>query len=496
MQRELHPMAAWLRETVTLRAELTTDSRAVEKGDVFFAYPGASHDGRAFIPDAIRRGAAAVVWEADDFSWDPSWTVAQRSQTGLKLDLSLIAAQWYAEPSKSLHSIGITGTSGKTSCALWIAQAFAALGHRPILVGTLGIGFLNELSETGLTTPDPVALQRALARMVRQGADVLAMEVSSVGLAEARVDGMRYNIALFTNLSRDHLDYHHTMQAYEAAKSRLFGWDELATAIVNLDDVSGERMGTIARTHGARVWGFSTTAHPRADLRANSIKATTTGLEFIFEGEFGSRPFRIDVLGDYNVSNLLAVLCVLLASNIEIDMALEALKGLSPVPGRLERVPSADGPLVLVDYAHKPDALEHVLVACVPIALARHGKLVVLFGCGGNRDTGKRPLMGAIAARLADRVVVTSDNPRSEDPDAIAAAIVSGIRNTAACVDLEIDRRQAIRHTIARAKAEDVILIAGKGHETYQEIEGVKFPFSDTHEAEQALLRWTQDCLC
>lgn len=494
-QSELHPVVTWLRETVTLSAELTTDSRAVGKGDVFFAYPGAHHDGRAFIRDAIARGAAAVVWEGDDFSWDLAWQAAQRSVFRLKSDLSLISAQWYAEPSKRLHSIGITGTSGKTSCALWIAQAFAALGHRPILVGTLGMGFLGDISETGLTTPDSVALQRALDRMVRQGADVLAMEVSSIGLAEGRVDGMHYDIALFTNLSRDHLDYHGTQQAYEAAKAKLFGWKGLVAAVVNLDDAAGRRMAAIARANGARVWGFSVHHHPSADIHAHGIHAAATGLEFTIEGVFGQRIFRTQLLGDYNVSNLLATLSVLLASDISIDAALDALSGLSSAPGRLEQVPGAGGPLVLVDYAHKPDALEHVLLACAPIARARRGKLVVLFGCGGNRDAGKRPLMGEIATRLADHVIVTSDNPRFEDPDVIAQSILSGVQNGTR-VELEIDRGQAIRNAIGRAQPHDVIVVAGKGHERYQEINGVKIPFSDVEQAQKALQLRAQDCLC
>ena len=329
-QPELHSVVAWLRETVTLSAELTTDSRAVEKGDVFLAYPGAHHDGRAFIGDAIERGAAAVVWEGDGFSWDPAWQAAQRSVSRLKSALSLISAQWYGEPSKRLHSIGITGTSGKTSCALWIAQAFAALGHRPILVGTLGIGFLGDLSETGLTTPDPVDLQRALSRMVRQGADVLAMEVSSIGLAEARVEGMHYDVALFTNLSRDHLDYHETLQAYEKAKAQLFRWKGLVAAVINLDDPAGERMAAIARANGARIWGFSVHHHRSADVRAHSIRAASTGLEFVIEGAFGQRMFRTELLGDYNVSNLLATLSVLLASDIPVDAAVDAFGAKHP----------------------------------------------------------------------------------------------------------------------------------------------------------------------
>ena len=509
----LHPAAEWLKSTVARDSQLSTDSRAVRAGDVFVAYRGQRFDARRYIAAAIARQPSAVIWDQGGdqsreqgavdseigaeggFHWDENWHVPNLSQPHLKEACGTIAADWYGRPAEQIWSIGITGTSGKTSSALWLAQAFSALEKRCAVVGTLGIGFLDLLEETGLTTPDPVLLQRQLRGLVDSGARALAMEVSSVGLAEGRVNGMTFDVALFTNLSRDHLDYHGTMAEYEAGKAQLFAWQGLRAAVINIDDAAGERMAAVAREHGARVITFSANGLAQADLRADAIVHDLDGIRFILHGTPAglARPRAVEtsLIGAFNVANLLGVLGVLLASDVEIEDALRAIGDLKPAPGRLERVlavsPDQAAPLVLVDYAHKPDALEKALAACRPIATARGGRLCVVFGCGGDRDAGKRPLMGAIAERLADDVVVTSDNPRSEPAGSIVDAIVAGFA-TAGRATIELDRRKAIRNALLHARANDVILIAGKGRETCQEVAGVKYPFSDVDEASAALV--------
>jgi UDP-N-acetylmuramoyl-L-alanyl-D-glutamate--2,6-diaminopimelate ligase len=479
---------AWISSVAATSAELTTDSRTVAPGDVFCAYPGAVTDGRRFIPEAIRRGAAAVLWDpAQGFAWNPQWPVAHRPVADLKALCGPIAAQWYGHPSKTLFSIGVTGTSGKSSSALWLAQAYEALGRRAAVVGTLGAGPPEALVDTGHTTPDPVRLQRLLARFVRDSIQVVVMEVSSIGLEEGRVNGMHFDLALFCNLSRDHLDYHGTMEAYAAAKARLFAWPGLSHALLNLDDPRAPQMAEVARSRNVTVHGFSTLAAPGATFRADHVSYAALGMEFDLHGPFGTRHFSTPLIGTYNVSNLLGVFSALVVGGIDTDLALRAMARLTPAPGRLERVPSDVGPMVLVDYAHKPDALEKAIRACRPLVEARGGQLTVVFGCGGDRDPGKRPLMGSIAAELADRLVVTSDNPRSEDPAVIASAILEGIPPGAIPFVLELDRRMAIERAISEAKDRDLVLIAGKGHETYQETLGVKSAFSDVAEARRAL---------
>ena len=509
--RGTHPAAQWLTHIAQPQANLTCDSRAVEPGDVFIAVKGSQVDGRRFIPDAIARGAVAVIYDATAFAWQDDWKISNRPERELKRHAGTIAADWYDRPADGLLTIGVTGTSGKTSTALWLAQALDSLGHRTVMVGTLGIGFPEELSDSGNTTPDAVMLHRRLRALVDAGADALAIEVTSIGLEEGRVADMQFDVAVYTNLSRDHLDYHGTMGAYEAAKARLFRWPGLAHAIINADDVAGERMAAAATTNGAQVIRTSASGAAQAELRARRISVRAEGLAFEIFGAFGVRQVHTEFIGNFNVANLLGVIGTLLAVGITIDAALNALQALHAVPGRLERVVVQPGerpggiaaPMVLVDYAHKPDALEKALNACRPIADARGGDLIVVFGCGGDRDAGKRPIMGEIAARLADRVIVTSDNPRTEEPQAIIEQIVAGIGNlgfnplssgyTGPSLDervhIEADRRAAIYDAIGQARAMDVVVIAGKGHETYQEIARVKHAFSDVVVATEALRR-------
>jgi UDP-N-acetylmuramoyl-L-alanyl-D-glutamate--2,6-diaminopimelate ligase len=485
------PAVEWLRAQVPLTAHLTSDSRKVASGDVFLAYPGEKFDGRAFIEQAISNGAAAVLFDpADGFA--ANLAVSSFAVAGLKMLAGEIAAGWYGEPSKRLFSIAVTGTSGKSTTALWLAQLFQALGHRAALIGTLGAGMLDALSDTGHTTPDPVDLERLLARLVTDGAEVMAMEVTSVGLVEGRANGLHFDVALFTNLSRDHLDYHGTMDEYRDAKARLFSWPGLIAGVINLDDPASLAMRS-AMLAEVQCISYSASGQNAADLYASNIEFQEHGMQVKVAGRFGEHLLEAPVVGRFNVDNLLGVVAVGLAAGIEFEQLAVALRCISAAPGRLEPVLSLDGgeptgPLVLIDYAHKPDALEKVLEACRPMALQRQGKLIVLFGCGGDRDRGKRPIMGEIAARLADRLVLTSDNPRSESPASILDEIYAGVPvSLQSKVEKMVDRRSAIESVVAKASGRDVVLIAGKGHETYQEIAGVKTPFSDVSEARLAL---------
>jgi len=479
----------WLRGHAAPGANLTADSRTVAKGDVFLAWPGERHDGRAFIDASIRHGAAAIVLDdAGGFIWQAGWRVPYHAVSGLKMQAGTIAADWYRYPALEMYGVGVTGTSGKSSCTNWIAESMGAM-HRPCArVGTLGAGFDGPFDDTGLTTPDPVRLQRLLRTWRDQGAEAFAMEVSSIGLSEGRVAGVNFDVAVFTNLSRDHLDYHGTTAQYELAKASLFAWPGLRHAVINRDDEAGMRMAALAAQHGAAVLTYSALGAGDADLRATDIHIDVDGMNFEIEGNFGRYRLATRLVGEFNVANLLAVAGVLQLSGFAIEDALTALSQVSPVPGRLERVAIDGRPCVVIDYAHKPDALEKALCACRTLAQARGGRLEVVFGCGGDRDAGKRAVMGAIAARLADGVVVTSDNPRSEPPLSIIEQILEGVPRGAPHVRAVVDRREAIRLAIDGAACADVVLIAGKGHETYQEIDATRLPFSDRDEALAALV--------
>lgn len=474
-------------------ADLTADSRAVKLGSIFVAYPGTALDGRSFIAEAVARGAAAVIWERQGFTWDERWDVPNLGVENLRGRISEIAGAVYGNPSESLWMAGVTGTNGKTSVSQWIAAASDALGRRSAVIGTLGNGLVGERVEGKNTTPDPIVLQRLLADYLRRGARNVAMEVSSHGLDQGRVAGIKYDVAVFTNLTRDHLDYHLTMDAYAEAKYRLFGARGLAQAVINVDDPVGAAFAQRLAGSGLELVTFGTGDNAR--LRASQVNLSEAGARFRVEGEYGSAEVRAGVLGAFNVSNLLAVLGALLAQGIAFADAARAVSALEPVPGRLERVGGGERPLVVIDYAHTPDALEKALTALRPTVAAGH-KLVCVFGCGGDRDPGKRPLMGAVAAELADHVVVTSDNPRSEDPHAVIEQILAGTarppgsRSAGREIEAIEDRQVAIFSAVHHARAGDVVLLAGKGHETYQEIAGVRHPFNDREVAGAALAQW------
>ncbi len=492
----------WLRGVVPLTADLSSDSRQIARGDVFIAYPGEKFDGRRFVPAAIANGASAVLFDPrDGFQLAVESAVPALAVDDLKLLAGEIAASWYGEPSRRLYSIGVTGTSGKSTSALWLAQLFEALGHRCALIGTLGAGMLGDLTDTGHTTPDPVALERLLAKLVRQGANVMAMEVTSVGLVEGRVNGLCFDVVLFTNLSRDHLDYHGSMDAYRDAKASLFGWSGLLAGVINLDDQASTAMRA-AMTSEVEAVTFSAAGKSEADLYATAIEPLDRSTRLSLAGRFGVRQIEAPIVGRYNVDNLLGVLAVALASGVEFEQIVAALGHISAAPGRLQPVMgdgehALAGPLTLIDYAHKPDALEKALQACRPLAEQRGGQLIAVFGCGGDRDRGKRSIMGEIGARLADRVLLTSDNPRSEAPETILEEIFQGVPLELRSKVVRLaDRRAAIERALGAADSKDVVLIAGKGHEDYQDIGGVKHPFSDLLEARRVLASKSQVASC
>ena len=502
---------------------LRTDSRLVQPGDVFIAWPGYASDGRRFVAAALAAGAVACLVEAEGaaaFGFDAA---ESRIATlpGLKAATGRLAAAWFGQPAQALHMVAVTGTNGKSSTAWWTAQALSALGQRCGVVGTLGIGepplaaaggeppladHPGNIVYTGLTTPDPVTLQSGLRQMADAGFAACAVEASSIGLVEQRLAGTPITVAQFTNFTRDHLDFHGDMAAYWAAKRALFDWPGLRAAVINIDDAHGAALAaelatgsalapaTGAAGSGLDLWTTAVAAPAR--LRAVDLHYLDGGLAFtLVEGE-QRVPVRSQLIGDYNASNLLAALGALRALGVPLAEAAAVVPQLTPVPGRMQRVSLGDAadrvptapiqPEVVVDYAHTPDALDKALGALRPLAAARGGALWCVFGCGGNRDASKRPLMGAIAQRLADQVVLTSDNPRHEDPLVILQQINAGIGAGAAVVVIE-DRRAAITHAVQRAAANDVVLVAGKGHEDYQDVAGIKRPFLDAAVAVEAL---------
>lgn len=504
---------------------LSADSRTLQAGDVFVAYPGhaaqvgrqsggrggahaaARADGRNFIADALARGAAGVLWEREGFTWNPAWQVPNAGITGLKPLVGAISSEVYGFPSEQLFMAGVTGTNGKTSVSQWIAQALQICGKPCGVIGTLGASLYG--GTTGLngagaaadtaadsggaanTTPDAIVLQRTLKQMREAGAAACTIEVSSIGLDQARVAGVAFDCAVFTNFTRDHLDYHGSMAAYEAAKTQLFLMEGLTHAIINLDDPMGVRLMAKTADRLDRIAYCIAGAAPVAEyvedegrLTASAIRFNQQGVRFTVTSDWGSATIAAPVWGTFNVSNLLAVMGVLIAAGVPFDAAAQAIEKIDAVPGRMNALGGKDAPLVVIDYAHTPDALDQVLATLRPLAAARGGALRVVFGCGGDRDPGKRPLMGEVAGRGADAVMLTSDNPRSEAPDTIIAQIARGMTTPHLVV---ADRAQAIARAVGGAGVADVVLIAGKGHERYQETAGRKLPFSDHDVARNAL---------
>ena len=494
---DIRELNQWLRQKAP-SAQLTLDSRRVQRGDVFLACPGESGDGRRYIAQAIESGASAVLFDdADGFAWDPAWVAAHRAVPQLARHAGHLAHDYYSQPDRDLFSVAVTGTNGKTSCTQWLGQALSRDGMPTVVVGTLGVGLYRRGSSgpfaaTGFTTPDAVQLHRRLAEHKAQGAAALAIEASSIGLVQNRLDELHIDCAVLTNFTRDHLDFHGTMEAYEAAKARLFGWPGLRHAVLNLDDPMGLR--TVARMQGmqpgVQLIGYTLEGRSQPGvqvLSATDIRIGPQGASFQLASPFGGGQVRTQLIGRFNVSNALAIAGVLFARGLGAPAVIGLLESLVAVPGRMQQLGGPDSPLAVIDYAHTPDALEKAITTLRAVAEARHGELWCVFGCGGDRDPGKRPLMAA-AASHADRIIVTSDNPRSEAPAEIIAQIVAGLPASGHDrLQVIEDRATAILSAIRHAGKNDVILVAGKGHEDYQEIKGRRLAFRDADHAALAL---------
>jgi len=475
--------------------DLTLDSRAVTPGAAFVALPGTCTHGIGFAAQAVNAGAAAVLWEPVDGVVPPRLPedVPLIGIPRLTAWLGAIADWFFDAPSTSVRVIGVTGTNGKTTTAHVIAAALEQLNVTAAYAGTLGYGRVGALHSGSLTTPDAITVHRQIAELRDEGVRCLGMEVSSHALDQHRVGSVRFDTAIFTNLTRDHLDYHGTFAEYGEAKAHLFRWPCLRYSIVNVDDAFGREIATrVAHTCLvvlSRAGEIELDPRWRSEqgevkqLFARRVTAAPNGLDIEFDGSWGAATLRSSFVGDFNVENLLAVLATLLTSGVSIQDAIGALEKCAPPPGRMETITAPGRPLVIVDYAHTPDALEKALLA---VRKHRTGNLACVFGCGGDRDAGKRPLMGAIAERLADRIIITDDNPRTEDGDAIVADILKGLTRPEAAT-VERDRSAAIRRAVEQSAATDVVLIAGKGHEDYQIVGAERRSFSDHEQALRAL---------
>lgn len=457
---------------------LSLDSRQVAPGELFMACLGSQKDGRQFIQDAIQKGAKAVLAESDEpLYFDNGVPVI--SIPGLRQQVSEIAAKFYGYPAKSIEMIGVTGTNGKTSCSHFVAEALQHLSIPCGIIGTLGIGLHGELQATSLTTPDAVTLQKTLASFLKKGVKHVAMEVSSHSIDQGRIASIPFKAGIFTNLTRDHLDYHGTMEAYGAAKRKLFDNPLLKYSIINQDDSFGREMLGSLSGDNHFSYGIS---HP-GQVSADHISLHLSGMAAHIVSPWGEGKLQLSLIGQFNLHNILAVLATLCVLDIPFTDALASLSHISPVSGRMQAFGGGDKPLVIVDYSHTPDSLEKALSALRPHC---QGQLHCVFGCGGDRDKGKRPLMAKIAEQYADSVVVTDDNPRTEDPDAITTDIFQGFNHPERVI-LQHDRSKAIRDVIQYAKMGDCILIAGKGAETYQQIGDQKIPFSDIEKVKESL---------
>ena len=464
---------------------LTSDSRTVTQGSLFLAYAGDKSDGRTYIADAIKNGASAILWDSINFDWNAEWDIENIGIRNLRLQAGNIADQFYKKPSEKMWTIGVTGTNGKTSITQWLSQCFNYLDKKTAVIGTLGNGFTEQLSETKNTTPDAILLQSMLADYLNQGAEVAAIEVSSHGLQQGRVNGVHFDIAVLSNLSRDHLDYHGTLEEYAAAKRRLFDFIDLKMSVLNCDDTFGREVEEDLKQATLPVITYGI---DHGDVRATRLRFENTYFTFTAVTPQGEAMVKANLIGRFNVYNVLAVLATLLVSKISLQDAVEAIAHIQSAPGRMQQLGGDNLPLVVVDYAHTPDALEKVL-STLKAQKKEGAKLICVFGCGGNRDAGKRELMGKVASYLADAVVVTSDNPRHENKRKIINEILQGMQGNYL---IEQDRAKAISVGIFAAKVDDIVLIAGKGHEQYQEIKDKKYHFSDVEQAQKVLKKYAQ----
>lgn len=463
----------------TLVSGIALDSRRVGTGDLFLAIPGEVHDGRQFIEQAVASGAAAIAAEPPVAGFVETLPVPLVEVPDLQQESGFIAARFYDHPAAGLHMVGVTGTNGKTTTSRLVAQLLRLLGRSCGVIGTLGASLDEDVAQGGNTTPDAVSLQQQLARWRDQGVFAVSMEVSSHALVQGRANGIEFETAVFTNLSHDHLDYHGSMDAYGRAKLALFATPGLKHALINLDDEFSARIQALVEP-SVSTYSYSI-ANPAADIFVERADFTAGQVSGRLRTPWGSGDFLSPLAGDFNLANLAAAIGAAVLAGEPLAEVLAAVSRLRPVPGRMQSLPNDSGLQVIIDYAHTPDALEQVLAALKPHV---KGNLVVVFGCGGDRDREKRQVMGRVACSLADKVWVTSDNPRSEDPTVILADIATGCSGD---YSLEVDRAAAIAGAIANASAGDCVVVAGKGHEDYQIVEGDYLHFSDEEHALAAL---------
>ncbi|MBA2651323.1 MAG: UDP-N-acetylmuramoyl-L-alanyl-D-glutamate--2,6-diaminopimelate ligase [Tatlockia sp.] len=450
---------------------LQNDSRQIKPGYLFFAYPGVETDGRFYIPQALSAGASALVYEPENWPSNchlPT-EIPSVPLTGLASKLAAIASRFYGEPTKKLVVTGVTGTNGKTTIAYQLAQAYSLLGERAAYIGTIGQGEARSLQALVNTTPDALSLQELLHSYEQGAIKQVCMEVSSHALCQHRVDCIDFQQAIFTNLSHEHLDYHQTMEAYAAAKASLFAKPTLKWAIVNRDDSYSELICKASKAEQIITYG----SKEGADVQALSWDVSLMGTQLELTSPWGQHQLLIPALGFFNIYNSLAVFSSLLASGLPVDKVVPLMAELQAAPGRMEIVTKE--PYVIVDYAHSPDALENVLSTLQKL---KKGRILVVFGCGGDRDKKKRPMMGKIASQYADVAIITSDNPRTEDPLAIIDEIENGFRTKSKLYKI-VDREEAIAKALSLADKDDIVLVAGKGHENYQQIGKTRHAFSD-----------------
>ncbi len=461
---------------------IAIDSRRVQPGDLFLAIPGERHDGRQFIEQAVARGAVAVVAEPPGTGYVDELCVPVIEQAELQQDAGLIAAKFFDQPSRALRMVGVTGTNGKTTTSWLVAQLARSLGKTCGVIGTLGATLSDEVAEAGNTTPDAVSLQCKLADWRDEGVSCVCMEVSSHALVQGRVNGVTFETAVFTNLSRDHLDYHGTMAAYGRAKMQLFVNEGLAYAVVNLDDAYASELLSMI-DDDTRVLTYSSRGTQSADVVISKAKFHSGGVRAQIHSPWGSGEFFSPLAGDFNLANLAAAISVVALMSDDLSAVLGAVKTLKAVPGRMQVIPNDLDIQIIVDYAHTPDALEQVLRALTPHIA---GRMITVFGCGGDRDSGKRSVMGHVACEHSALSIVTSDNPRSEDPLSIMQDIERGCSGD---YSLVVSRAEAIAMALQEARPGDCVLIAGKGHEDYQEINGERRHFSDEEEVLHTLAK-------
>jgi len=461
-------------------SDISNDSRHVKKNSIFLAYPGIHTDGRKYIAEALKKGAKAIVYEKKNFTWQKSWDAPHYGINDLKNNEGEIAHNFFKKPSKELLTIGITGTNGKTTCAYWISEIQNLLGKKTGLIGTLGYGH-KKLKPHAFTTPDAIFNHRILKEFKTEKIKSVVMEVSSHALSQGRVNGILFDVAVFTNLSRDHLDYHLNFKNYFDAKKKLFHFPSLKVAVINIDDAYGKKLKLSLVQNKTKVITYGI---QNGDIRASHIEYSLSSTTFQLITKKETYKVKAPIVGEFNVYNLLAVISGLVGSGLPIQKVIKQVSHISQVPGRMERLGTKLTPQVFIDYAHTPDALKKALRT---LKDQTEGKLVCVFGCGGDRDKGKRKEMAEAASDLADTNFITSDNPRSESPKKIISEIS---RSMSGAYKIEIDRHKAIFKAIEQAKKQDIILIAGKGHETYQEINGVRYPFSDKKYVKKALKKY------